>query len=142
MVAIAAVTNSSFGQPPPSCLCIGLRSIFATALAARFPGSSAGEDLPGHRMARARRVSTEKRQTGDDATGTPRTRQIDDFPSITSIEGLSIIVITLTRERFYSIKGYYSSEALGRRHVLLVFRLNQGLQCVVERTNARFFSPL
>jgi hypothetical protein len=47
-------------------------------------------------MARARRVSTEKRQTGDDATGTPRTRQIDDFPSITSIEGLSIIVITLS----------------------------------------------
>jgi hypothetical protein len=32
---------------------------------------------------------------GDDATGTPRTRQIDDFSSITSIEGLSITVITL-----------------------------------------------
>ena len=49
-------------------------------------------------MARARRASTEKRQTGDDATGTPRTRQIEDFPSITSIKCLSIIVITLSAE--------------------------------------------
>src|ERR1022692_1758802 len=95
MVAIATVTKWSVGQPPRSCLCIRLRSIFAIAFAATFPGSSAGQDLPGHRMSRARRVSSAKGQTGDDATGTARTRQIDDFPSITSIEGLSIIVITL-----------------------------------------------
>jgi transposase len=36
-------------------------------------------------------------QTGDDATGTPKTRQINGYPSITSIEDRSIIVITLTR---------------------------------------------
>jgi hypothetical protein len=43
MVAVATVTTSSFGQPPRSCLCIGLRSIFATALAARFPGFGVGD---------------------------------------------------------------------------------------------------
>ena len=42
--------------------------------------------------------SRQREQTGDDATGTPRTRQIDDFPSITSIESQSIIVITLNPE--------------------------------------------
>ena len=47
-------------------------------------------------MAGARRVASEERQTGDDAIGTPETHRIDDFPSITSIEGPSIIVITLT----------------------------------------------
>jgi hypothetical protein len=95
MDAIATVTSSSFGQPPRSCLCIGLRSTFATALAARFLGSSAGEDLTGDRMAGARRVSTEKTQTGDDATGIPETHRIHHFPSITLIEGPSTIVITL-----------------------------------------------
>jgi hypothetical protein len=39
----------------------------------------------------------QKYRSGDAAAGTPRTRQIDDFPSITSIEGLSIIVITLNK---------------------------------------------
>ena len=41
-------------------------------------------------------MSSAKKQTGDDATGTPRTRRIDGLPSITSIEGPSTIVITLT----------------------------------------------
>jgi hypothetical protein len=94
-VAVATVTNSNPGQPPRGCLCIRLRWVPATALAVTFPGSSAGEGLQGHRMATARLVSSAKRKTGDDATGTSRTRRVDEFPSITSIEGPSIIVITL-----------------------------------------------
>ena len=95
MGAIATVTSSNAGPSPRSCLCIRLRSILAIAVAATIPGSSAGQDLPGQRMARVRPVSSAKIQTGDDAPGTSKTRPSDDFPSITLTEGLPIIVITL-----------------------------------------------
>jgi hypothetical protein len=98
MVAIATVTSSSFGQPPRSCLCIGLRSTFAIALAARFPGFGAG-DRPLRRHAdrhTARDAITEPEGT-EETTGNGSTRQIEEIPSIISIKGALIIVITLTR---------------------------------------------
>ena len=65
MVAVATVTTSSFGQPPRSCLCIGLRSIFATALAARFPGFGVGDRpsvvIPTHTTGCHHRAGTNRR---------------------------------------------------------------------------------
>ena len=85
------------GGPGRISPCIRLRQTFAITLSATTPGSIAGEDHAGHHVATARPMpSPRKPGQENDATGTLRPRRLKQIPSIISIEGVSIILITLT----------------------------------------------
>jgi hypothetical protein len=96
-------TSSSCGPQPRSSPYITPRWTYAVASAATFLGSSDGKGLVGHRAVREPYAAEKETRSGDDATGTLRSPRLDQ-PSIISIKGLSIIVITLT-EAESSISG-------------------------------------